>query len=79
MEKECRIRQKVAGGDRVLGIQADVRRAPVLTKVEEHGARSQDQGGRVQQAGRHGGRNSVVQNMQDPYVFQANRGNYATC
>ena len=60
MEKEGRVRQKVAGGDRVLGIQADVRRAPVLAKVEEHGAGSQDQGGRVQQAGRHGGRSGVV-------------------
>ena len=54
------VRQKVAGGDRVLGIQADVRRAPVLAKMEEHGAGSQDQGGRVQQAGRHGGRSGVV-------------------
>ena len=65
MEKESRVRQKVAGGDHVIGIQADVRRAPVLTKVEEHGVGSQDQSGRVQQAGRHGGRSGVIQNMQD--------------
>ncbi len=69
MEKECRVRQKVAGGDRVLGIQADVRRAHVLAKVEEQGVGSQDQGGHVQQAGRRGGRNDVVQNMQYPCMF----------
>ena len=32
MEKEGRVRQKVAGGDRVLGIQADVRRTPYSLK-----------------------------------------------
>ena len=54
MEKEGRVWQEMAGGNRVLCIQADVRRAPVLAKVGEHGAGSQDQGGHVQQAGRHG-------------------------
>ena len=62
-------RQEMAGGDRVLCIQADVRRAPVLAKVEEHGTGSQDQGGHVQQAGRHGGRCGVVQSMQGPCMF----------
>ena len=69
MEKEGRVWQEMAGGNRVLCIQADVRRAPVLAKVEEHGAGSQDQGGHVQQAGRHGGRSGVVQNMQGPCMF----------
>ena len=53
MKKEGRVRQKMAGGDRVLGIQADVRRAPVLTKVQEYGAGSQNQDGHVQQTDRH--------------------------
>ena len=44
-------------------------RAHVLAKVEEQGVGSQDQGGHVQQAGRHGGRNDVVQNMQYPCMF----------
>ena len=69
MEKEGRVRQETAGGNCVLCLQVDVRRAPVLAKVKEHGAGSQDQGGRVQQAGRHGGRRGVVQNMQDPCMF----------
>ena len=34
MEKEGRVRQKAADGDRVLGIQADVLRAPALAKME---------------------------------------------
>ena len=41
----------------------------LLAKVEEHGAGSQDQGGHVQQAGRHGGRSGVAQNMQGPCMF----------
>ena len=41
----------------------------LLAKVEEHGAGSQDQGGHVQQAGRHRGRSGVAQNMQSPCMF----------
>ena len=69
MEEEGRVRQAVASGDRVFGLQEGVRRASVFTEMKEHGAGSQDQGGRVQQAGRHGGRCGVVQNMQGPRMF----------
>ena len=77
-KKEGRVRQEVAGGDRALCIQADVRRALVLAQVEEHGAGSQDQGGHVQQAGRHGAGAVWSKNMQGLCMFQASRGNYVT-
>ena len=63
--KKRQVRQKVSDGDCVLCIHTDIQLAPVLAKMQEHGARSQDQGDRIQQADRHGSRNGVVQNMQD--------------
>ncbi len=63
----------MADEDCVPCIQADVRRTPVLAKVEELGAESQNQGGHVQQADRHRNKSGVVQNMQDPYMFQVSK------
>ena len=60
MEGSSRIRQEMDSGDCVFCLQKDVWRAPVLIEMEEHGSGGQSQGGRLQQADRHGSRGNVV-------------------
>lgn len=67
-KKKVEYGKKTVGRDCILYIQADVRRASILNTVEESGARSQNQGGYVQQADRYGCKSGVVSNMQDQYI-----------
>ena len=67
MEKEGRVWQKTVGRDCILYIPDDVRRVSILNTVES-GARSQNQGGYVQQADRYACKSGVVSNMQDQYI-----------